>query len=193
MRPEASVAPYAVRAASESLSEVQWGQSNHEMKRQDSPFCSLIPQCCCVLSLCRYEAGERTPPRQISLCAARTGVLLHRSISAGLNMNKIHLRTFEAIRERQGSLFKAFPCVKAVFFLICCSLILKCQLLCIFTDSLTHWQSLKLFLNQHREIQHTHKNEKTLFLRFSGELYLSKYNFLPEVLNYGSPNLHLLT
>ena len=31
----------AVRAASESHSEVQWGQSNHEMK---SPFCSLIPQ-----------------------------------------------------------------------------------------------------------------------------------------------------
>lgn len=142
---------------------MQWGQSNHEMKRQDSPFCSLIPQCCCVLSLVDMRQGrglrhDKFPSVQHEL------EFCYRSISAGLNMNKIHLRTFEAIRERQGSLFKAFPCVKLlVFFLICCSLILKCQLLCIFTDSLTHWQSLKLFLNQHREIQHTHKNEKPCF------------------------------
>ena len=77
----------------------------------------------------------------------------YRSISAGLNMNKIHIRAFEAIRERKGSLSKAFACVKLlVFFLICYSLILKCPFLCIFTDSLTHWQSLKLFLNRQREM-----------------------------------------
>lgn len=119
VKPEASVGDGAVRAASESHSEGHWAQSNHEMKRQDSPFCSLIPQRCLVLALLDMMRGrgirhDKYPSvqHQLKFC--------YRSISAGFNMSKIHLRTFEAIRGRQGRLFKAFSCVKLLVFLLIC-------------------------------------------------------------------------
>ena len=178
VRPEASVRDCAFRADSESQRRALGSvQSRDEKPRQSFlfPHASVMPRPC----FSRYDAGEMNPPRQMSLCAARAQVLLQEHFC----WLQHEQNSSQNLWSHQGKTGKAiqsfFLCKAAGFPFDLLFLILKCPPLCIFTDSLTHWQSLKLFLNQKREIQHTHKWE-TLFLRFSGELYLSKCNFLPR-------------
>ena len=128
----------------------------------------------------RYDAGERTPSRQISLCVARTEVLLQEHFC----WPQHEQNSYQNLWSHQGKKRKpiqSFCLCKAAGFLF--------DLL--FTDfkmpvSL-HFHRLPNSLAKsqivskpaERNVTHTQKWE-TLFLRFSGELYLSKYNFLPR-------------
>lgn len=166
-------------------------QSRDEKARQSFlfPHTSVMPRPCSLdMMRGRGIRRDRYPSVQQEL------KFRYRSISAGFNMSKIHLRTFEVIRERQGRLFKAFSCVKLlVFLLICYSLILKCPPLCIFTDSLTHWQSQIVSKPEERNTTHTHKMRNLVFSDFQVNSTSQSIIFFPAVLNYGSPNLHLFT
>lgn len=136
-----------VKAASVSPSKVRWGQPSHQMEKKDEAFCSLHLSLATSFCFFRYDGVKKSATTNFPLCSMNW-----KSIICAFCWLQNKQNVSQKPWGHQGEIWKTISLYKLLAFFPLSSANFK-MLTYLHLLRLTHWQSLKLFLNSKGKAQ----------------------------------------